>query len=86
VAAYLWGNALDGELGFVGTETDVDVPVKDILKSLNSMMMLDLSVHEGRLGLFVNPLYANLGSETNQTILEDTVFKQNVNVDDALRI
>lgn len=86
VAPYIWGTALDGELGLVGIETDVDVPLKDILKSLNSMMMLDLSVHNGRLGFFVNPLYANLGSEHNLTILEGTILQQNVNVDMKLRM
>jgi len=86
VAPYLWGTALDGELGLVGIDTDVDVPIKDILKSLNSMIMLDLSVHKGRLGFFLNPLYANLGSETNQTILEGTVLQKNVNVDMTMRM
>jgi hypothetical protein len=86
VAPYLWGTALDGELGLEGIETDVDVPIKDILKSLNSMIMLDLSVHKGRLGFFFNPLYANLGSEKNLTILEGTLFRQNANVDATLRM
>ena len=48
-APYLWGTSLDGELGLEGIETDVDVPVQDILKSLNPMMMMELSVHKGRL-------------------------------------
>ncbi len=86
VAPYLWGISLDGELGLEGIETDVDVPLKDLLKSLNSMIMLDLSAHKGRLGFFISPLYANMGSETNQTILEGTIFKQNVNVDMTLRM
>ncbi len=86
VAPYLWGIALDGELGLEGIETDVDVPLKDLLKSLNSMIMLDLSAHKGRFGFFISPLYANMGSETNQTILEGTIFKQNVNVDMTLRM
>jgi hypothetical protein len=86
VAPYIWGTSLDGELGLEGIETDIDVPLKDVLKSLNSMMMLDLSVHKGRLGLFVNPLYANLGSEQNLTILEGTILQQNVNVDMTLKM
>lgn len=86
VAPYMWGLSLDGQLGLEGIETDVDVPLKDILKDLNRMIMLDLSVHKGRFGLFINPLYANMGGEKNQTILEGTILKQNVNVDTTLRM
>ncbi len=86
VTPYIWGLSLNGDLGLEGIETDVDLPLKDLLKDMNSMLMLELSAHKGRLGLFISPLYANLQSETNQTILEGNIFKQNVNVDMTLRM
>ena len=86
VAPYIWGISLDGTLGLEGLETDLDVPLKEVLKSLNSMMMLDLSVHKGRFGLFINPLYANLGVEQNQAVLQGTILQRNVNVDLTLRM
>ena len=72
VAPYLWALSIDGELGLEGLHTDLDLPIYEILYGLSSMMMLDLSAHKGRFGLFINPLYANLGDDTNQHVLEGT--------------
>jgi hypothetical protein len=74
VAPYLWALSLDGELAVKEVKTDVSVPFRDLVKELNQALMLDFVVHKGRLGLFVNPFYARLKSETTQPILE-TAFR-----------
>jgi hypothetical protein len=86
VAPYLWALSIDGELGLEGLQTDLDIPIYEILYALNSMMMLDVAAHKGRFGLFINPLYANLGVEENQAVLEGRILQQNVNVDLTLRM
>jgi hypothetical protein len=86
VVPYLWALALDGELGILDVEADVDVPFSDLLDHLNVALMLEFLVHKGRFGFFVNPFYSKLGSDKNITLLEGTILERNLKVDTTLKM
>ena len=86
VVPYLWALALDGEIGILDVEADVDVPFSDLLDNLNGALMLEFLVHKDRFGFFVNPFYSKLGSEKNITLLEGTILERDVKVDSTLKM
>ena len=78
VVPYLWALSLDGEVTLKGHEADVEMPFGDILEQLNGFLMLDVVVHKGRFGFFVNPLYAKLVGESTGKLLEGTLLERDV--------
>lgn len=61
VAPYLWALAMNGHATVKGQEADVDVSFSDIWDELNIALMLEYEARKGRLGLWGNTIYANLG-------------------------
>jgi len=66
VVPYLWGLSLDGNATVKGNKSDVDMSFSDIVSEINIGFMFDFEARKGRLGFFVNPLYAVLSGD--QTI------------------
>ena len=64
VTPYMWALSMDGDATVKGTKSDVDVSFSDIWDELNIAGMVEFEAWKGRLGFFVNAMYANLGDET----------------------
>jgi hypothetical protein len=86
VVPYLWALALDGKLGIGDLEQDLDVPFSDLAEQLNGALMLELLVHKGRFGFFLNPFYSHLGTEQTVTLLEGTILQRDIKVDAELKM
>jgi len=65
VTPYLWALSAEGDLTVRGQQADVDLSFKDVVEELNYGLMLQGDVRKGRIGVYVNLLYANLGDEEN---------------------
>jgi hypothetical protein len=59
---YGWATSLDGEAAVGGRQAEVDVPFSDILDDLSFAGMGTLVVRKGRLGAYLAPFFARVGS------------------------
>jgi hypothetical protein len=76
VAPYLWAISMNGDATVKGQEADVDVSFSDIWDELNLAFMMEYEARKGRLGLWGNTIYANLGksnADVNGIEIEPTV-------------
>jgi hypothetical protein len=62
VAPYVWGAAINGDVGVHGVSTDVDVSFSDIVDHLDMTFMGQFEADKGKFGFVVNPVYLNLSS------------------------
>lgn len=60
LAPYIWGTALDGDVGVGKTSAKVDASFSDILENLNGALMLSLELRKGRFGLLSDTVFAQL--------------------------
>jgi hypothetical protein len=60
VAPYVWGTALDGDVGVGKTSAKVDASFSDILENLNGALMLSMELRKGRFGLLSDTVFAQL--------------------------
>jgi len=65
IAPYAWALAADGNATVKGQKSDVNLSFKDIAEELNYGLMLEGEARKGRVGVFANILYANLGDDEN---------------------
>ncbi len=65
VTPYMWALSLDGDVTVKGNKSDVDLSFSDIWDHLNFAAMVELEARKNRLGLFVNPLIAQLEDKTH---------------------
>jgi hypothetical protein len=61
IAPYAWALAADGDTTVQGQKSDLDLSFQDIVDELNYGLMLEGEARKGRIGVFTNILYANLG-------------------------
>lgn len=61
---YAWALAADGDTTVQGQKSDLDLSFHDIIDELNYGAMLEGEVRKGRVGVFANILYAELGNNT----------------------
>ena len=86
VVPYVFAISLDGTMGALGLEEEVEAPFKDILRSLSAGAMLDLIVHKDRFGLFVNTLYAKLEDDETVSLLPGTILQRDVKLAATLKM
>jgi hypothetical protein len=65
VAPYLWLVSMDGNATVAGVKSDVDVPLKDILKDLSFGAMMAVDVEKGRFGIGINGLFARVSPDSD---------------------
>lgn len=63
VTPYIWALSAEGDITVKGQEADFDLSFRDIVEDLNYGLMLQGDVRKGRIGVYANLLYANLGDE-----------------------
>jgi hypothetical protein len=64
LAPYLWLASMDGNAAVGGVETDVDVPLSDLLKDLSGGAMMIVDVEKGRFGIGVNGLFVRVSPDS----------------------
>ncbi len=62
VAPYAWFTALSGSAALKGRKVPLDAPFGDIVSDLNIGVMTQFEVRKGKVGAFVDPVFASLSS------------------------
>jgi hypothetical protein len=63
VTPYLWLFGMDGDVRVRNTNVDIDIGFDDIWDNLDFALMGRMEAWQGPLGVYVDPLYGNLGVE-----------------------
>jgi hypothetical protein len=74
VAPYAWGLSAEGDVTVKGNKAEVDLSLGDILEDLNLAAMFEAEARKNRLGLFINPFYAQLEDDTNRVDVTLDIF------------
>lgn len=59
---YLWALALDGDVTVKGVKSSPSVSFSDIFDNLDYALMVEGEARKGRIGIYANAIYADLGS------------------------
>lgn len=76
-APYLWGSAVKGKVTVRGRDADVDKSFSDILDKLEGGAEVNLEAWKGRCGVYVDPIWLKLSSDTQVKAIDaDFTMKQ----------
>lgn len=62
---YVWGASLNGSAGLLGRTTNVDVPFREIFKSLDISAMGNVEVTNGKLGFYFDGQYTKTSQKAD---------------------
>ncbi len=65
ISPYLWFPAVDGSANLRGRQVSVHQGISSVLKEINYAAMVRMEAGKGRWGFFLDPLYANMRSDSN---------------------
>ncbi len=83
VTPYFWAAGMDGHVTANGRRTGVDVSFSEIFDALDCGALVHIEARKEKWGLFVDPIYMNLGDSQDLTLItpENVVLTPNAKVD-----